>query len=493
MPQTKESRLIYETMLSLIAEQLGDQTQEVLSDVANEVLALLKLEDIKAEDKKKEMEAIFPVREAVFTKLLNLSKEIKDYTIGMRKKTDEQEMFNIETLNIAEDEEENQQFDEYVNDAEGEIQEEIEEEDLEERQESEQQNMDIEFDQTFDLSEIDGFWITKQLEKIFADPAELRRKEEQILLALNLDNEIECQNRLVEMFDQVHFDFVRAIHENRHEIYYITKLSRSNEDEKKRIIDDMRATESGRAVLEKIKHMEELFGKQKDSLSMNLMKEAQTLRKLAQENKKEKEKLQNMLDNDEYAKLSKTILNLNELEFSLGPHFMSNENCKLPKGSTKSSFNGYEEVYIPPNSQSKKNVVLKKVSDMPAWAQPAFDGVKSLNVIQSVVYECALKSAENMLICAPTGAGKTYISLLTILQQIGSYMDDKGRVDLSKFKIVYIAPMKALVSEIVGSFSRRLQSSILSPRLRLKSARDDGRHAAEQGRDRRDQYHRSDT
>ena len=461
MPQTKESRLVFETMLSIIAEQLGDQSQDVLKDVANEVLALLKLEDIKAEDKKKEMEAIFPVREAVFSKLLNLSKEVKDYTIGMRKQHEEQEMFNIETLNIAEDEEEHQQFDEYVNEAEGDIQDEIDEEEAEDKQDSEHQDMDIELDQAFDLSEVDGFWITKQLERIFPDPAELRRKEEQILLALNLDNEIECQNRLVEMFDQAHFDFVRVIHENRHEIYYITKLSRSNEDEKKRIIDDMRSNENGRAVLEKIKDMEELFGKQKDSLSMNLMKEAQTLRKLAQENKKEKEKLQNMLDNDEYAKLSKTVLILNDLEFSLGAQFMSNENCKLPKGSTKSSFNGYEEVYIPPNSQSKKNVVLKKVTDMPSWAQPAFDGVKSLNVIQSVVYECALKSAENMLICAPTGAGKTYISLLTILQQIGSYMDDKGRVDLSKFKIVYIAPMKALVSEIVGSFSRRLQSSLL--------------------------------
>lgn len=30
-------------------------------------------------------------------------------------------------------------------------------------------------------------------------------------------------------------------------------------------------------------------------------------------------------------------------------------------------------------------------------------------------------------------------------------------MDLKKFKIVYIAPMKALVSELVGNFSRRLE------------------------------------
>jgi pre-mRNA-splicing helicase BRR2 len=51
-----------------------------------------------------------------------------------------------------------------------------------------------------------------------------------------------------------------------------------------------------------------------------------------------------------------------------------------------------------------------------------------------------------MLVCAPTSAGKTNIALLAILETISRYISDNGSIDLSKFKIVYIAPMKALVS-----------------------------------------------
>lgn len=57
---------------------------------------------------------------------------------------------------------------------------------------------------------------------------------------------------------------------------------------------------------------------------------------------------------------------------------------------------------------------------------------------------CALFSAQNMLMCAPTGAGKTNVAMLTMLQTIGMHREG-GELELDKFKIVYIAPMKALV------------------------------------------------
>ena len=63
-----------------------------------------------------------------------------------------------------------------------------------------------------------------------------------------------------------------------------------------------------------------------------------------------------------------------------------------------------------------------------------------------------------MLVCAPTGAGKTNVALLTILNKIADYRHSDGSIDLKKLKMVYIAPMKALVSEIVSSFSLRLES-----------------------------------
>lgn len=62
-----------------------------------------------------------------------------------------------------------------------------------------------------------------------------------------------------------------------------------------------------------------------------------------------------------------------------------------------------------------------------------------------------------MLVCAPTGSGKTNVALLTMLQVIGKHINKSGKVEFNKFKMVYIAPMKALVSELVGNFTSKLE------------------------------------
>ena len=69
-----------------------------------------------------------------------------------------------------------------------------------------------------------------------------------------------------------------------------------------------------------------------------------------------------------------------------------------------------------------------------------------------------------MLVAAPTGAGKTNIALLTILREVSLHVPDSAtQTDPSKwnmkekqFKIIYIAPLKALASEIVDKFSTAL-------------------------------------
>ena len=43
----------------------------------------------------------------------------------------------------------------------------------------------------------------------------------------------------------------------------------------------------------------------------------------------------------------------------------------------------------------------------------------SLNRVQSAVCDAALFSGENLLICAPTGAGKTNVAMLCVLHQVG--------------------------------------------------------------------------
>jgi pre-mRNA-splicing helicase BRR2 len=134
---------------------------------------------------------------------------------------------------------------------------------------------------------------------------------------------------------------------------------------------------------------------------------------------------------------------------------MTNKKCNLPKGSTKLQKKGYDEVYVPAvRHKPVTEDVLISIKDLPEWTHKAFPSeMKSLNTIQSRIYEAAFKSPENLLVCAPTGAGKTNIALLTILQCLNSKRRAKtGKIDIRSFKIVYIAPMKALVSEIVGNF-----------------------------------------
>lgn len=65
--------------------------------------------------------------------------------------------------------------------------------------------------------------------------------------------------------------------------------------------------------------------------------------------------------------------------------------------------------------------------------QSAFKGMKNLNQIQSVVYKTAYKMNENLLICAPTGAGKTNIAMLTILHELKQHIQ-QGVIKKDEFK-----------------------------------------------------------
>ena len=52
------------------------------------------------------------------------------------------------------------------------------------------------------------------------------------------------------------------------------------------------------------------------------------------------------------------------------------------------------------------------------------------------------------------GAGKTNVALLSILREIGRNTGDDGVINTEAFKVIYVAPMKSLVQEMVGNFSK---------------------------------------
>ncbi|CCG24380.1 Slh1 protein [Candida orthopsilosis Co 90-125] len=141
----------------------------------------------------------------------------------------------------------------------------------------------------------------------------------------------------------------------------------------------------------------------------------------------------------------------------------------LPKGTTRNSYPLNEELIIPYPEESPNKWISKKqlvkVKDLDFLCRGTFKNYDSLNKVQSLVYPVAYNSNENMLICAPTGAGKTDVALLTILHTIGQFVtetvgnDNEVTIDIDydEFKIVYIAPLKALAAEIVEKYSRKLQ------------------------------------
>ncbi|URE24984.1 activating signal cointegrator 1 complex subunit 3, partial [Musa troglodytarum] len=96
-----------------------------------------------------------------------------------------------------------------------------------------------------------------------------------------------------------------------------------------------------------------------------------------------------------------------------------------------------------------------EIKELDDFAQAAFRGYKSLNRIQSRIYQTTYHTNENILVCAPTGAGKTNIAMIAILHEIKQHFKD-GFLHKDEFKIVYVAPMKALAAEVTATFSHRL-------------------------------------
>ncbi|CAD7959463.1 unnamed protein product [Amoebophrya sp. A120] len=185
-----------------------------------------------------------------------------------------------------------------------------------------------------------------------------------------------------------------------------------------------------------------------------------------------------------------------KLGFPTGPGMdhLSGIATSLPINATQVKGKEYDVVTIPPPAK-KDNAQFRlvNVDELPAFAQPAFNdtgGTGMLNIIQSKVYKTAFRSNNNFLMCAPTGAGKTNVALLSILRLIHQKVgENDGKIDLfpdvsggkdakgkgkkgkkgkndeeennpyanAVFKVVYLAPMKALCAEVVEKFSKKLQ------------------------------------
>ncbi|KAJ1661153.1 putative steryl acetyl hydrolase mug81 [Dispira simplex] len=157
---------------------------------------------------------------------------------------------------------------------------------------------------------------------------------------------------------------------------------------------------------------------------------------------------------------------------------MLGDRYALPAGTIREDNPDYEELVIPATRATPPRIHEKIVEKgaMDLLCQTTFRSYTALNRIQSIVYPVAYHSNENMLVCAPTGAGKTDVAMLTMLRTISLYCDPKPwevdpgsvpepdklqrppfTVAKDSFKIIYVAPMKALAAEIVQKMGKRLR------------------------------------
>ena len=90
-PKTRETKAAYEVLLSFIQKEMGAQPHDVLRSCADEVLSILKDEDLKQKAKQGQVSRMLGVRklgEEPFARLVNIGTKITDYKTAAELKAD---------------------------------------------------------------------------------------------------------------------------------------------------------------------------------------------------------------------------------------------------------------------------------------------------------------------------------------------------------------------------------------------------------------------
>lgn len=319
---------------------------------------------------------------------------------------------------------------------------------------------------TVNVQDIDAYWLQRKISQAYGDgdidAQQSQKLAEDILKIIAEGDDRDVENRLVMLLDYEKFDLIKLLLRNRLKIVWCTRLARAEDQEQRKKIEEEMASDPSLApILEQLHATRASAKERQKNLEKSIRDEAKRLLNndagaAGADGARDHRAAEWDMESG-WLKGQRQLLDLESLSFHQGGLFMANKKCELPTGSFRTPHKGYEEVHVPalkakPYETGEKIV---KISDMPEWARSAFDGMTQLNRVQSRVYDTALFKPDNILLCAPTGAGKTNVAVLTILQQIGLHMQD-GEFDNTKYKIVYVAPMKALVAEVVGNLSKRL-------------------------------------
>ena len=513
-PRTPATRQTYDLILTTTASNLGDVPHEVVRSAADAVLELLKDENLKDYDKKKEIDDLLGLSmgSKEFNELVNLGKKITDYD-GQDDDVDMDGEDNAAAEGGAElDERQGVAvvFDESDEDEEAagrtfEVRDEDEPSSDEEVDDIKDQSKDQEKTMTGGLAEegstqddvggeemiiddipdgagmkrvrkadknvvpvrdIDAYWLQRQIGVIYEDAHVQQSKTQEALEILGGQTEDgeekplrETENDLMELFDYEHHELVEKLIMNCDKVLWVTRWRKTAEDPTSRANLEREMISAGHRRI-----LDELHGRE-DPDSDELSKPSKKLKLDLMDIDVPKQPTNGEAETGKDGALvgglqPKRLINLENLVFDQGNHLMTNPNVKLPQGSTKRTFKGYEEIHVPAPKARKDASERNNMptSELPDWARQGFGTSKELNRIQTKCFPTAFEDDGNMLICAPTGSGKTNVAMLAILREIGKHRKpETGEIMLDEFKIVYIAPLKALVQEQVGNFGKRLE------------------------------------
>ncbi|RMZ80202.1 hypothetical protein DV737_g3117, partial [Chaetothyriales sp. CBS 132003] len=494
-PRTPATRATFDLLMTVTANALGDVPQEMVRSAADMILEYLKDESLKDLDKKKEIDDIVgtSMTPKQFNELVNLGKKITDYdgqdedekmedADGADELDDRQGVAVV--FDESDDEDAQRHFEVRDHDSSSD-----EDDDIEDRPGAEEAataggagvpDADGGDDEaggmvidggiaaastgrpdadSIPIHEIDVYWLQRQIGTVYSDAHEQQQKTQDALQILAGQDIREVENDIMELFDFEHSELVGRLVSNKDKIVWVTRWRRAAEDNDARLLVENEMIEAGHrgllgALLGANGGEEETLRPSK-KMKMDLMDidipKADDVNRAPSGDNQEGELRRGLMP--------QRLINLDNLVFEQGNHLMTNPKVTLPQGSTKRTFKGYEEIHVPaPKPRMDAGEKLIPTSDLPDWARQGFGSAKQLNRIQSKCYPSVFHDDGNMLVCAPTGSGKTNVAMLAMLREIGKHRNpDTGEIMLDDFKIIYVAPLKALVQEQVGNFGARLK------------------------------------
>jgi len=446
-PKSQETNEVYERLVSWVSGQFGNDIQHNTAISATDlVLEVLKDEKLTDIQKKKEVEGILDlkVKEDSFSTAIKLANEITDYN-AQDLSEDNADAAGV-AVDFDEDDEEqvsgsdDESDDDFAGPALDDFVQDTEEKDNEGEEVFKFDQKDAPKTETISTKDVDAFYLQRLISRYFSnmDAMGIQVLSSNIFSLIEENSsDKEFEQKLLDFIGAEKADLVKLLITNRINLLWGTRLAKASDpDEREKLLKELESNN--------LKHIIDEYEAPNEEHDGHVTKK----RKVAPEVKQEIETIR-----------KPKLVNLDDLAFDQGSHLMTTTKVNLPRDSFKRTKKAYEEIHIPAPAKPLDEDELVSLSTFPTWAREAFPSAETstLNRIQSKVFPTAFNDDSNILLCAPTGAGKTNVAMLTILRTLSHFRREDGSFDLNNFKIVYIAPLKALVQEQVREFSRRLE------------------------------------